>query len=93
MNHITKAFRVTYKLTELMALMKRLHGDRWPQVSGPIREQLIAIMAARGETNPLALALPAAQAMEKDGEDPLLMLAVAADLCENKPSVGQALTP
>jgi hypothetical protein len=60
--------------------MRRLYGDRWPEVSAPYREILVGAMRGSGETNVLRAVLPLAQELDRRKISPLRLLAVAGDM-------------
>ena len=62
--------------------MKRLIGDKWEQSSKEYRVIILAVMAASGDINPLACALPMAKEMSERGHSPLMLLAVATEMSE-----------
>lgn len=71
---------VSNELSENLTVMKRLLGDTWESSSKEYRTILLAVMAANGETNPLAIATPMAKEMSERGHNPLMLLAVATDM-------------
>jgi hypothetical protein len=73
---------VSNQLRENLTVMKRLIGDKWEASSKEYRVILLAVMAASGDTNPLACALPMAKEMSERGHSPLMLLAVATEMSE-----------
>jgi hypothetical protein len=70
------------ELKTILSVMKRLTGERWKQATGEYRAILLAAMEGSGDTNPLACAIPIAQAMSDRGQNPLMLLAVATEMSE-----------
>jgi hypothetical protein len=70
------------KLSAALDAMRSIHGDEWHNVAAPIKALIRRSMEATGTDNPIAVAIPAAKAMDRDGKSPLLLLAVAAEMAE-----------
>lgn len=60
--------------------MRRLLGSKWDESSKEYRTILLAVMAATGDDNPIACALPMAKEMSERGHNPLMLLAVATEM-------------
>lgn len=68
-------------MASALAEMKRLHGPAWPEVSKPYRAVLAGVMGEEG-CGPLEAVIPIAKAMSAKGVSPIMVLAVAAEMCE-----------
>lgn len=80
-------------LEKIRDAMKSIFGDEWEEIiaeQSPIIEQ---IMTRDGHNNPLKAVLPAAKQMRADGQDPLLILAVATEMCIRKPKESNLNNP
>lgn len=73
---------ISSQLKENLAVFKRIHGDRWPELMADMGTALQLHMKATGETNPIAAAIPVAKAMSRDNQNPMLLLAVATDMAQ-----------
>ena len=71
---------VSEQLAKNLQIVKRLLGDKWESASKEYRVILLAVMAANGETNPLAVATPMAKRMSNAGHNPLMLLATATEM-------------
>lgn len=80
MSDFMKAARVAVKLESALCTMKRLHGDKWSERAAPYRAVLSGVIASEG-CSVLDAALPIATAMSNAGESPVMLLAVAAEMC------------
>jgi hypothetical protein len=80
--HLVRCVEISIQLKENLAVFKRLHGDRWPELMADMGTALQLQMKATGETNPIVAAIPVAKAMSRDNQNPLLLLAVATDLAQ-----------
>jgi hypothetical protein len=83
MADLMQATRTALKLEAAYQTMKRLHGDKWSEASAPYRLILNGVIAAEGCSS-LAAALPIAKAMSEDGKNPVMLLAVAAEMCNEE---------
>ena len=93
MADMMQAARVTVKLESALQTMKRLHGDKWAEKSAPYRAVLNGVIGTEG-CSVLEAALPIAKAMSEAGETPVMLLAVAAEMCNANTSVrGGAAAP
>jgi hypothetical protein len=72
--------RVAVKLETILQTMKRLHGDKWDEMAAPYRAVLNGVVGTEG-CSVLDAALPIAKAMSEAGESPLMLIAVAAEMC------------
>jgi len=79
---VVQCFEISSQLKDNLAMFKRLHGDRWPELMDDIGTALQLQMKATGETNPIAAAIPVAKAMSRDNQNPMLLLAVATDMAQ-----------
>ena len=79
---VVRCVEVSNQLRENLMVMKRLIGDKWEASSKEYRVILLAVMAASGDANPLACALPMAKEMSERGHSPLMLLAVATEMSE-----------
>lgn len=77
---LVRCAAISSQLSENLQVVKRLMGDKWESAAKEYRTILLAVMAANGETNPLAVATPMAQRMSNAGHNPLMLLAVATDM-------------
>lgn len=80
MADLMQAARVAVKLESALQTMKRLHGDKWDEKAAPYRAVLNGVIGTEG-CSVLAAALPIAKAMSEAGESPVMLLAVAAEMC------------
>lgn len=71
----------TIRLQDCLKTAKQLCGDTWSEKSLPYRTILNGVIATEG-CSVLQAALPIANAMSSAGESPLMLLAVAAEMCE-----------
>ena len=71
-------------LNRNLATMRRLMGDRWESASKEYREILTAAMVGSGDSNPIACAIPLAKEAQFQGAVPLMFLAVATEMSEEK---------
>jgi len=71
------------RIEDVRLTMRRLYGDRWPDVSAPYREILEGAMRGSGETNVLRAVLPLAQELDRRGHSPLVLLATAGDMASS----------
>jgi hypothetical protein len=78
------------RIEDVRVTMRRLYGDRWPDVSAAYREILEGAMRGSGETNVLRAVLPLAQELDRRGLSPLALLATAGDMAS---SANKALSP
>ncbi len=83
MNDPIQATRTALKLEAALQTMKRLHGDKWAEASAPYRLILNGVIASEGCSS-IAAALPIAKAMSEDGKNPVMLLAVAAEMCNEE---------
>ena len=78
-------------ITRLLACrdsMMRLYGRKgWAKESAEFRTILTGLMRESNTDNPLTVAIQVAKKMSADGYNPTMLLAVAADMCENLTSV------
>lgn len=81
-SELVRCVEISSQLKDNLAVFKRLHGDRWPEVMADMGTALQLRMKATGETNPIAAAIPVAKAMSRDNQNPMLLLAVATDLAQ-----------
>lgn len=65
-----------------LTAMKRLLGQKWDESAKEYKTILLAVMAASGDANPIACALPMAKEMSERGHSPLMLLAVATEMSE-----------
>lgn len=72
--------RTSVKLEAALQTMKRLHGDKWDERAAPYRAVLNGVIGTEG-CSVFEAALPIAKAMSKAGESPVMLLAVAAEMC------------
>ena len=79
---VVRCAEISSQLRDNLAVMKRLIGDKWESSSKEYRVILLGVMAASGDTNPLACALPMAKEMSERGHSPLMLLAVATEMSE-----------
>lgn len=84
---------VSNQLSENLQTVKRLLGDKWESSSKEYRTILLGVMAANGETNPLAVATPMAKEMSERGHNPLVLLAVATDMASTPNAQAEAQPP
>jgi len=77
---LMQAARVAVKLESALQTMKRLHGDKWEERAAPYRAVLNGVIGTEG-CSVLEAALPIAKAMSAAGESPVMLLAVAAEMC------------
>lgn len=82
-----KAARMADRLEEMRALMKRIHGDQWPEKSAPYREALRQAMQEQNTQNVLSAVVPLAQDVARKGHSPVMLLAVAADMAAEEKAV------
>ena len=83
--------RVAVKLESALQTMKRLHGDKWDEKAAPYRAVLNGVIGTE-RCSVLEAALPIAKAMSEAGETPVMLLAVAAEMC-NANTTGEAALP
>ena len=83
MTDIMEAARVAVKLESALRTMKRLYGDKWAEKSVPYRATLNGVIGTEG-CSVLEAALPIAKAMSAAGESPVMLLAVAAEMCQEQ---------
>jgi len=86
-SELVRCAGVSNELSVNLSIMKRLLGDKWETSSKEYRTILLAVMAANGETNPLAIATPMAKEMSERGHNPLMLLAVATDMASTPNSL------
>jgi hypothetical protein len=88
MSDMMQAVKSAIKLESALQTMKRLHGDKWDEKAAPYRAVLNGVIGTVG-CSVLEAALPIAKAMSEAGESPVMLLAVAAEMCnvnaERKP--------
>ena len=71
------------RLEDARVTMRRLYGDRWPDVSAAYRVILEVAMRSTGEKNVLRAVLPLAQELDRRGHSPLVLLATAGDMASS----------
>ena len=71
---------VVIKLEAALQSMKRLHGDKWDEKSAPYRAVLNGVIGTEG-CSVIEATLPIATAMSEAGKSPVMLLAVAAEMC------------
>ena len=74
------AIKTAMMLEETMTTMKRLHGEKWNEAAEPYRKVLRDVLAKNQSTNVLGAALQIGKAMSREGLNPAMLLAVAADM-------------
>ena len=91
MADMMQAAKTAARLEAALQTMKRLHGDKWDEKAAPYRAVLNGIMGTEG-CSVLAAALPIAKDMSAAGKSPVMLLAVAAEMCakERKPTARDA---
>ena len=77
------------RIEDVRMTMRRLYGDRWPEVSAPYREILEGAMRGSGDTNVLRAVLPLAQELDRRGHSPLVLLATAGDMASSANAGGE----
>jgi hypothetical protein len=80
MADLMQVARVAVKLESALQTMKRLHGDKWEERAAPYRAVLNDVIGVEG-CSVLEAALLIAKAMSDAGEMPVMLLAVAAEMC------------
>lgn len=70
------------RLVEILITMRRLYGPAWPERARPYRAILQDLINKGPEKNVLAVATSVADGMAKQGHNPIMVLAVAAEMCE-----------
>ena len=81
MSDTIQAVQTAAKLEAALQIMKRLHGDAWGKVSASYRTAINGVMGAE-QCSVLAAALPIAKRMSTAGKSPVMLLAVAAEMCK-----------
>ena len=89
--HIAKVFATFERLEECRRVMKRLLGSEWSEKTKLYREKLTAESARTGRSI-LEVAIVLGTAMKRDGHDPIMLLAVAADM-EDSPNNRSSVPP
>jgi hypothetical protein len=84
---LVRCVEISVQLKENLAVFKRLHGDRWPEVMDDMGTALKLKMMATGEASPLAAAIPVAKEMSEQRINPMLLLAVATEMAQAPNSV------
>lgn len=74
------AIKTAMMLEETMTTMKRLSGEKWNEVAEPYREVLRDLIRKNPTATLLGAALQVAKAMNAEGRNPAMLLAVAADM-------------
>ena len=74
--------KLALKLESALQTMKRLHGDKWNEAAAPYRAVLNGVMGTE-RCSALEAVLPIATAMSADGKNPVMLLAVAAEMCNS----------
>ena len=97
MADLMQAARTAVKLEAALQTMKSLHGDKWDERAAPYRAVLNGVIGTEG-CSVLEAALPIAKAMSEAGETPVMLLAVAAEMCNanaeaQRPAVAGTLPP
>ncbi len=91
MADLMQAARIAVKLEAALQAMNRLHGDKWEERAAPYRAVLNGVIGTEG-CSVLDAALPIAKAMSAAGESPVMLLAVAAEMCNANDSLSAAET-
>ena len=68
------------RLEQLRSAMKSVYGEQWEEIIAEQRPIIESLMERDGHNNPIKAVIPVAKQMRADGHDPLLVLAVAAEL-------------
>lgn len=68
------------KLENLRAAMKSILADKWEETVQEQRPFIEGLMQAEGHDNAIKAVMPVVKSMKADGECPLLVLAVAAEI-------------
>ena len=89
MSDTMQAARVAIKLESALQTMKSLHGDKWPERAAPYRAVLDGVIGTEG-CSVLDAALPIAKAMSDAGESPVMLLAAAAEMINERSARGDA---
>lgn len=79
---MVRCVEVSKELRANLTVMKRLLGQKWDESAKEYKTILLAVMAASGDANPIACALPMAKEMSERGHNPLMLLAVATEMSE-----------
>ena len=80
MADLMQAARTAVKLEAALQTMKRLYGDKWEERAAPYRAVLNGVIGTEG-CSVLEAALPIAKDMSEKGVSPIMLLAVAAEMC------------
>jgi hypothetical protein len=75
-----QAARTAVKMEAALRTMKRLHSDKWDEKAAPYRAVLNGVIGTEG-CSVLEAALPIAKEMSEKGVSPVMLLAVAAEMC------------
>ena len=76
-----KAARTALQLEAALSSMQHMYGDKWDERAAPYRAVLNGVIGTEG-CSVLEAALPIAKAMSEAGETPRMLLAVAAEMCQ-----------
>jgi hypothetical protein len=78
------------KLEKLRAAMASIHGETWEEIVAEQRPLIEGLMERDGHDNPIKAVMPVVKEMKRDGECPLLILAVAAEITLRQNAGGMA---
>ncbi len=76
--------RTSVKLTRELNAIRRLYGDKWRNHSQPYRARIERDMRRRCVDSPIEAAIPIAKDMSEHGHNPIMLLAVAAEMSEGR---------
>jgi hypothetical protein len=75
-----ESFGISTKLLATRDAMKSLYGNAWNEAAYPYKKVLQGVMADSGNQSVLSVAVQIGKDMSEKGHNPMMLLAVAADM-------------